>query len=116
MSDFMEALENCGLTNMGFTGPWFTWERGRRVETNIREYLERGVINSSWDHCPLFLETNSSDRLNRRWHFKFEASWLLEESCEQEVTRLWKEADGPVPKKLNHVCQGLDVWFKDIYR
>ncbi|KAA3461725.1 Exo_endo_phos domain-containing protein [Gossypium australe] len=74
MEAFRETLEDCQLVDIGFSGVWFTWERGNLPETNIRERLDRGVANKRWfklfplnilqhlpystsDHCPLLLNT-----------------------------------------------------------
>ncbi|KAA3467390.1 reverse transcriptase [Gossypium australe] len=62
-----------------------TWERGRTLERNIRERIDRGVVTDSWiqifpnyslrhlphsffDHCPFLIETE-----------------VLEETCEEEI-------------------------------
>lgn len=45
MKAFREVLDECWLTDIGFSGPWFTWERENLLETNIRERLDRGVAN-----------------------------------------------------------------------
>lgn len=37
MEDFQDALVDCGLYDMGFSVPWFTWERGNLLTMNIRE-------------------------------------------------------------------------------
>ncbi|KAA3481442.1 reverse transcriptase [Gossypium australe] len=74
MLAFRSALEDCNLTDLGFKGHWFTWERGRFSSTNIREHLDRGVATLNWlelfpsaqvdhlthsfpDHCPILLNT-----------------------------------------------------------
>ncbi|KAA3471337.1 reverse transcriptase [Gossypium australe] len=50
MAAFREALEDCELIDLGFSGQWYTWERGRFVSNNIRERLDRGVANPErWD-------------------------------------------------------------------
>lgn len=76
MHDFREFLEDCDLCDLGFSGQWFTWEKGRLPNNNIRERLDRGVTNSIWwerfsdytlqhlnnsisDHCPLLLQSTS---------------------------------------------------------
>ncbi|KAK9018808.1 hypothetical protein V6N11_033855 [Hibiscus sabdariffa] len=48
------------------------------------------------------------------WHFCFEASWLLESSCEVEVKHLWSSSVGSVPDRLLAVNLGLDRWFMKI--
>ncbi|MBA0707733.1 hypothetical protein Golax_019754 [Gossypium laxum] len=48
MEVFREVLEECLLEDLGYSGVWFTWERGNLPETNIRERLDRGVANDKW--------------------------------------------------------------------
>ncbi|KAA3462804.1 reverse transcriptase [Gossypium australe] len=43
MEAFRKTLEECLLEDIGFSGPWFTWERGHTLERNIRERIDRGV-------------------------------------------------------------------------
>lgn len=74
MATFRETLEDCQLNDIGFSGQWFTWERGKLEENNIRERLDRGLATLNWwtcfpdytlqplvhgfsDHCPLMLNT-----------------------------------------------------------
>ncbi|KAA3489871.1 reverse transcriptase [Gossypium australe] len=82
MDAFRKILDDCELADLGFSGQWCTWERGRLVSNNIRERLDRGVANTSWwelfpnfevchlqhsfsDHCPLVVNTNrNGDRSN----------------------------------------------------
>ncbi|KAE8661323.1 hypothetical protein F3Y22_tig00113726pilonHSYRG00216 [Hibiscus syriacus] len=121
MDDFWEALDCCNMMDIGYTNTWFTWERGHTAENNIGERLDWGLANSAWktlfpcyelrhlnhslsDHFPLLLEIVVHDGMIRRWHFRFEASWLLENSCE-EVKRLWNESTDCFPERLNFgVC------------
>ncbi|KAK8341636.1 hypothetical protein V6Z12_A08G179200 [Gossypium hirsutum] len=37
MENFRIVLVDCELLDVGFSGNWFTWERGNLPETNIRE-------------------------------------------------------------------------------
>lgn len=48
MVAFKHTLEDCRLHDLGFSGQWFTWERGQLVDNNIHERLDRGVANSDW--------------------------------------------------------------------
>ncbi|KAH1040059.1 hypothetical protein J1N35_041802 [Gossypium stocksii] len=45
---FRNVLTDCQLTDVEFSGNWFTWEKGNLPETNIRERLDRGVANKEW--------------------------------------------------------------------
>ncbi|KAA3475780.1 non-ltr retroelement reverse transcriptase [Gossypium australe] len=88
MAKFQNALKACGLVDLGFSGIWFTWERGRFQATNIH-------------HCPILIDTigKSLSRENFGGHrFKFEASWYLDQSfgesgpCDNAVVKLAKAA------------------------
>ncbi|KAE8678736.1 hypothetical protein F3Y22_tig00111402pilonHSYRG00179 [Hibiscus syriacus] len=129
-------LTDCDFEDLGYPGQWFAWERGRLETNNILERLDRGVANTNWwelfpnfrlghlptsfldlDHCPILLSTDvEAFRTMRMWHLRFEASWLLEDSCEAEVKRLWSSSRGTVPTRLKEVSTGLEVWFKRITR
>lgn len=88
MEAFRITLKNCQLVDIGFSGPWFTWERGHVLENNIRERIYRGVATDAWiqlfpsyslrhflysfsDHCPLLNETKVSGLGNRTRQFYF---------------------------------------------
>ena len=43
MIEFKEVLEDCMLEDLGFVGHWYTWEKGRHVENNITERLDKVV-------------------------------------------------------------------------
>lgn len=45
MEAFKDVIDDCCLVDLGFLGPWFTWERGNFTETNIRERLGRGLTS-----------------------------------------------------------------------
>lgn len=47
MRAFRNALKECGLTNMGFQGRWYTWERGKFASNNSYERLDRGIATES---------------------------------------------------------------------
>lgn len=42
-NSFRNCIEDCGLIDMGYSGPPFTWMRGR-----LKERLDRVLCNSSW--------------------------------------------------------------------
>ncbi|KAA3480861.1 reverse transcriptase [Gossypium australe] len=117
MKAFRETLEECQLTDIGFSGVWFTWEMVYLLETNIRERLDRGVANEKWsklfplsilqhlpystsDHCPLLLNTKKSilSKGNRKFHFK--ACWTMEEDLEIVIRDSWEANEGTLLEKL----------------
>ncbi|KAK9017398.1 hypothetical protein V6N11_079877 [Hibiscus sabdariffa] len=69
------------------------------------------MTHSFSDHCPLLLITGGLSNLHRRWHFRFESAWLMEDSCEKEVQSLREQSSGSVPVRLRGVSNGLVHWI-----
>ncbi|KAL0013129.1 hypothetical protein SO802_000198 [Lithocarpus litseifolius] len=108
MQSFRDALDFCGLKDLGFTGFPFTWCNRRPGAHNVWIRLDRGVATVNWmlrfsstrvhhldafhsDHKPLLLCTDSEfKRFYRKGRpFRFEAMWIKEESCERVVRESW---------------------------
>ncbi|MBA0729024.1 hypothetical protein Golax_022433, partial [Gossypium laxum] len=133
MRMFRKALKFCQLIDVGYSGRWFTWEKGNLPETNIQERLDRGVANENWismfpevkvqhlvhsfsDHCPLLIDTNKEDKRRTKSRSKFEAWWILEDSFVDEAKHIWKTASGEFLKKLEILKRGLENWARQIRR
>ncbi|KAL7211712.1 hypothetical protein ACSBR2_014549 [Camellia fascicularis] len=86
---FKNCLDHCGLIDMGFSGPHFTWNNRRQVGNFISERLDRCLCNGAWaqlfpdnkvqhlpklhsDHCPILLHTNSIVPSRTARSFRFE--------------------------------------------
>ena len=99
MQAFRDALSDCELEDIGFSGDTFTWKRGC-----IKERLDRAVVNGEWsamhpgyvlqhleyaksDHRPILLDTDyhqlDTNRLPRVR--RFEAKWLKEKGFRDVV-------------------------------
>lgn len=48
MVSFQETVDDHMLHDLGFMGPWYTWERGNTIATRIRERLDRFLCSASW--------------------------------------------------------------------
>ncbi|KAA3469650.1 putative Transposon TX1 [Gossypium australe] len=109
--------------DIGFSGAWFTWERGNLPETNIRERLDRGVANEEWvalfpmsrvqhrpfstsDHFPLLISTDSMNTYPRSRRFHFEVWWTMKESFEGVLREIWESSSEPLMEKLNNLQFG----------
>ncbi|KAA3464886.1 reverse transcriptase [Gossypium australe] len=131
MEAFRKTLEECSLEDIGFIGLWFTWERGRTMERNIRERINRGVATDMWlqsfpnfslwhlshsfsDHCPLLVDTEWGGKRNSPKRFRFESWWILEESCETEIKKVWERSAGSYLNRLSSLANGLKIWAKTI--
>ena len=44
---FKECLDNCGMIDIGFSSPRFTWTNKREVQTLIQERIDRFFVNAS---------------------------------------------------------------------
>ncbi|KAA3460755.1 reverse transcriptase [Gossypium australe] len=131
MEIFCKTLEDCQLEDIGYSGAWFTWERGKFVENNVRERLDRGVANEKWkplfpkcsilhlsqslsDHCPLFLNTTDDKFIARSSQFKFEARWIMESSLEGVIKASWNSNTGTILEKLERLQDKLKEWAASI--
>ena len=88
-------MDNCGLMDLGFQGPRFTWTNKNPIwQHNVKERLDRGLGNAKWkllfpaaeishlphvkfDHCPILLNTNPSEQKAPK-PFWFEQMWLTD--------------------------------------
>ena len=96
MSQFRVALEDCGLSDLGYKVSKFTWTNCHQDGTFMKERLDRVVANKAWcemnsnydvqvlaarsfDHKPLLLRIFEANEVlpNYFKSFKFEASWLV---------------------------------------
>lgn len=50
-SDFRNLLDKCGLLDVGFVVHPFTWFQKRQGSFNVKERLDRVLVNVSWSHC-----------------------------------------------------------------
>lgn len=72
---FANLIDDMGLIDLGFTGPKYTWSRGKTIENRKCARLDRALCNVEWrmlfpeatmkhlltfnsDHCPLLVNTN----------------------------------------------------------
>lgn len=118
---FREMLEDCGLTDLEYKGPRFTWRNNRNEGGFIMERIDMAFANARWreafdtalvmvevavgsDHNPLLLNTDFS--LNKvKKPFKFESFWTTEEECKQIVSEAW--AQNVIGNDMFRVCKKL---------
>ncbi|KAA3464506.1 reverse transcriptase [Gossypium australe] len=122
MSAFRTTLEDCNLFYIGFTGRWFTWERG--VATN--RWLElfpnariEYLTHSFSDHCPILLNTLGEakhDLLYNSGNFRFEAKWCLDSSFENLVRGWWADSTGSIPDRLEDMGYRMYDWSRNSKR
>ena len=127
MQAFRDALMDCELEDLNYSGEPYTWKRGK-----IKERLGRVVANGEWitmhprailhhldyvrsGHHPILLDTDfQAASVIPHGPKCFEAKWLKEDAFRQEVERAWEAAghatsDG-VLAKLNHMHLAFQDW------
>ena len=103
-------MDKCGLLDLGFHGPHFTWTNKSSVwQTTIKEQLDRGLGNADglmlfptaeihhlprvkFDHCPILLNTDPF-----KWKpfkpFRFEQMWLTDPTFPPLIQNSWKASE-----------------------
>lgn len=111
MTEFREALDDCGLQDLGFTGKLFTWWNKQAEQFAIFERLDRGVANIKWiellpgigvfhmpsdksDHVPIRVThiSRGEKARKRKKQFRFEDMWLSSPECENVVKESWSSS------------------------
>jgi exonuclease III len=107
MENFQNTLEVCGLSDLGFWGPKYTWFNGKQGADFTKERLDRAVANGDWcelhhemevvvgvtlcsDHLPIFVSIKgriTKPKYPRK--FRYEAGWELRAKCRELVASKW---------------------------
>ncbi|KAH1047494.1 hypothetical protein J1N35_038278 [Gossypium stocksii] len=106
-------------------------ERGRLVDNNIRERLDRGVATEDWwnlfpgfkvthlqhsffNHCLIVVDTSGVDRSygSIQQRFCFKADWVLNTGVKDRIQQAWNVDDKDVLDKLKNVGTSLSTWAK----
>ncbi|XP_075633957.1 uncharacterized protein LOC142606505 [Castanea sativa] len=116
MLNFIETINACGLHDLGYNGPKFTWNYERADGGRIRERLDRALATPEWlslfplaklyhlsssvsDHVPLVLCMAQKPRGTRhKKPFCFVSMWLKDQRSSLDVWN--KRVFGHVGKKV----------------
>ena len=104
---FRDVIDECGLSDLGYTGDKFTWHRA-----GIREQLDRALVSDAWrekfpeavvqnleygrsDHRPILLTigNESTHSVNGPNFLRFEARWLKEADFNGIVEGAWEASN-----------------------
>ncbi|XP_042983236.1 uncharacterized protein LOC122312642 [Carya illinoinensis] len=134
MQKFRGAVDDCGLSDLGFRGNKFTWSNNRETNQFTKERLDRGLGNSqlslmfsyidiytlsaqSSDHSPLFVSMSNdlNNCFQKRHLFRYECSWDKKEECRKIVEEEWR-SKATRGSKLHSVLGGLTLCRKALTR
>ncbi|KAG5535869.1 hypothetical protein RHGRI_023591 [Rhododendron griersonianum] len=130
---FHDMLSACGLVDLEFKGPKFTWRNNRSDSSFIMERIDMAFANSGWrelyehamifvepavgsDHNPLTLNTDVPfNKVGKP--FRFESFWLSDDECSLVILEAWNQGqEGPlmlsVCKKLRACKERLKEWSR----
>jgi ribosome-binding protein aMBF1 (putative translation factor) len=131
---FQEALADCGLTDLGYSGDKFTWHRG-----GIRECLDRAIACDAWrskfadatvenldysrsDHRPILLKFGDNPVREDRVPsvLRFEARWLKEKNFHDIVQEAWNSSgqsnQSDLATRLSVVHKSLHRWNRSVLK
>ena len=138
MAAFRNCLDKCGLIDLGFHGPRFTWtNKSPMWQTIIKERLDRGLGNADWtllfptaeihhlprvksNHCPIMLNTDPSEPKIPKT-FRLEQMWLTDPSFPSMVEDSWQASAriptassslSRFPRRLEALTETIRSWNK----
>ncbi|XP_019241015.1 PREDICTED: uncharacterized protein LOC109221003 [Nicotiana attenuata] len=133
-TDFISCMEECGMTDPGFTGSPFTWCNGRSRGRRISKRLDGVLMNEEWDEAfnsvridhqsktgsdhKLLLIRCTNDRQKVIKYFKFLNFWTDREDFLSLVESCWNTNVQGNPmwilqQKLKALAKSLSRWSRD---
>ena len=93
MQLFQDVADECGFIDLGFVGPWYTWQKHFFAGHSIWERLDRALATNdlllrfvgtkvhhlksdSSDHSPLWIDMAGLEVQSITKLFRFEEVWL----------------------------------------
>ena len=132
--DFISTVEACGLSDLGFIGPKYTWCNNRTPSKRIWKRLDRAFVNDLWaqryhsntikhlartgsDHRPLLMQTlsNKNDFIR---YFKFINIWAQLQDFFMTVQNSWNmnvtgNAMWRLQYKLKVLSKNISKWSRE---
>ncbi|KAM0845547.1 hypothetical protein ACQ4PT_056296 [Festuca glaucescens] len=139
---FRSCMEDCSLTDMGFSGPKFTWCNRRDAQSNVRVCLDRAVCNNDFlarfdachvenvittssDHYAIVVDfdaaKDSQPRQPVQHSFRYEAMWCRADDYKATVEQAWNSGpSGPNPlysawSSLIQTASSLQKWSRESF-
>ncbi|VFQ90921.1 unnamed protein product [Cuscuta campestris] len=131
LQDFQDCLNECGLEDLPYEGPKFTWTNNQETGRRIYSKLDRVLGNVSWvlsfnlkvyfkeegisDHSPMILKSLVQDR--KHASFKFCDMWTLDPHFPNIVAEIWdKDHQGYLMHQVVQKLKQLKEPLKSLNR
>lgn len=129
MIGFSNAVNGCGLQDLGMSGYPFMWDRSRGSSYWVAERLDRVFANADWvamfssawvenvitshsGHSMLITHCTTVV-INKNFCFRFENAWQRDIGCRHIVAEIWSRNLGFIYKLV--VCaRELEKWGREL--
>lgn len=127
---FRSAVNDCNLHDLPLEGYQFTWFKSLGTPRAVEERLDRVLHSSSWislfpsarllnlvaatsDHSPILLKLEQENYIHPKRSFRFENSWLLDQSLADMVDENWHYYPANnILQKLKYCVDDMEAWSK----
>ena len=128
-------MDGCGFIDLGFSGPWYTWQKHFSIGHLIWERLDRALDTNDWllrfagthshhlksdtsDHSPLWIDMEGINFQSISKPFQFEEAWLFDHTCSEVVEAIWEAREvadlaARVIQKIDKCGRELKRWERD---
>jgi hypothetical protein len=122
-------FKQCGLFDLGYSGPAYTWSNKRFNTNRTFERLDRCLANADWcqvfpnttvyhlpmlysDDAPILAIMNSNIARPKR-RFRFENWWLAEDGLHETAVSAWRQTNNkPFHLRTHSLAKSLKIWVK----
>lgn len=126
---FQECLNNCGMIDLGFSGPRFTWSNHHPLTHLIQERIDRVFANADWnvlypndsvkhlerahsDQNPVLLSLTNASGIHLTRPFKYQPMWLSHPSFLEVVREAWVRPND-LHVAINNFTTNAKLWNKE---
>ena len=129
IDNFCTLVKQCGLMDLGYSGPAYTWTNKRFTTNPTFERLDRCLGDAEWcqtfpstviyhlpmlysDHAPILAVLNPSCPRPRK-RFKFQNWWLSEKDFQEVASHAWNQTTGKhFHQRSRYLASSLTKWVK----
>ena len=138
MEGFREAIQFCGLSDLGYIGLPYTWYNRQQGVHNVKVRLDRGLACAAFhnmfnvrvwhvqttesDHCSLVIECDQGRQRRRRGRrrFRYENMWRRGPSYTQTVETAWQQQHvsasmESLARNLGRIGSSLSAWDQSTF-